>query len=309
MAVSGRDKRRLSYLGDWVVVVVCALIATALYSKSHSTSTLLFQGPENNINTDQAYPFIPPQIPTWFSISVSLVVSHCVFVLAFVLDRRVTSFHHASLGIFMALILSSVFAQGLKIIIGGIAPNFLSVCKPDFSLQEGHGYNRLYFDRTVCTGDPSQINTALESFSSGNSTAAFGGMFFLALWLNARLKPWSDKRGRGKGLQLILVFAPIWVACNLSLTRIVDHNENGYDILAGAVIGITFAAASYRSYYRSLFDAHNNHIPLVDEKEEGGAPDGATAADTRPSKDNDDDGASVDMSSITIEPVAGLPQK
>ncbi|KAF8866277.1 hypothetical protein BDZ45DRAFT_668105 [Acephala macrosclerotiorum] len=31
------------------------------------------------------------------------------------------------------------------------------------------------YDRTICTGDPDEIDDSLESFPSGHSTAAFAG--------------------------------------------------------------------------------------------------------------------------------------
>lgn len=44
------------------------------------------------------------------------------------------------------------------------------------------------FDRTICTGDPDEIDDSLESFPSGHSAAAFAGFLFLYLYLNAKLK-------------------------------------------------------------------------------------------------------------------------
>jgi hypothetical protein len=48
------------------------------------------------------------------------------------------------------------------------------------------------FDRSVCTGDESEINDSLESFPSGHSTAAGAGFVYLSLYLNAMLKVMSD---------------------------------------------------------------------------------------------------------------------
>lgn len=46
----------------------------------------------------------------------------------------------------------------------------------------------------------------------------------------------------------------------------------GYDILAGSIIGIVFAFATYRAYYQAIFDSRYNHIPLVDPDEDHPAP-------------------------------------
>lgn len=49
-----------------------------------------------------------------------------------------------------------------KILIGGLRPNFLSVCQPDLSLAQGQGFGGLYYDKSVCTGEKSLILDSLE---------------------------------------------------------------------------------------------------------------------------------------------------
>lgn len=69
-------------------------------------------------------------------------------------------------------------------------------------------------------------NTLFQSFPSGHSNAAFAGLLFLALYLNAKLKLWGVSRGHGAFWKIILVFAPIWGATVLSLTRLIDHQHH-----------------------------------------------------------------------------------
>jgi diacylglycerol diphosphate phosphatase/phosphatidate phosphatase len=78
--------------------------------------------------------------------------------------------------------------------IGGLRPHFLAVCKPSVpaGTDTGVGYQQIMYDRSICTGDEDEIDDSLESFPSGHTTAAFAGFIFLYLYLNAKLKVWSN---------------------------------------------------------------------------------------------------------------------
>jgi membrane-associated phospholipid phosphatase len=58
----------------------------------------------------------------------------------------------------------------------------------------GTGFQEIMFNRTVCTGDKSAIDDGLEGFPSGHTTAVFSGFVFLSLYLNAKLKIFSNYR-------------------------------------------------------------------------------------------------------------------
>ena len=116
------------------------------------------------------------------------------------------------------------------------------------------------FDRSVCTGDKKQINDSLESFPSGHSTAAFGGFIFLYLYLNAKLKVWSNYHPAM--WKMVVVYAPVLAATLIAGALTIDEYHNWYDCLAGAVIGTVMAFSSYRMVYASVWDFRFNHIPL-----------------------------------------------
>jgi diacylglycerol diphosphate phosphatase / phosphatidate phosphatase len=94
-----------------------------------------------------------------------------------------------------SLITAAVFQVFLKWLIGGLRPHFLAVCKPKVTAGgqlRGNGLEAVMYDRRICTGDEKEINDSLESFPSGHTTAAFGGFVFLYLYLNAKLKVFSN---------------------------------------------------------------------------------------------------------------------
>lgn len=116
------------------------------------------------------------------------------------------------------------------------------------------------YDRTICTGDQDEIDDSLESFPSGHSTAAFAGFVFLYLYLNAKLKVWSNYHPAM--WKLIATYAPILGATLIAGALTIDEYHNWYDCLAGAIIGTVMAFSSYRMVYASIWDWRVNHIPL-----------------------------------------------
>jgi diacylglycerol diphosphate phosphatase / phosphatidate phosphatase len=152
----------------------------------------------------------------------------------------------------------------LKWLIGGLRPHFLTVCKPNLpaitAQETGTGLRQIMYDRTICTGDPDEIDDSLESFPSGHSTAAFAGFVFLYLYLNAKLKVWSNYHPAM--WKLIATYAPILGATLIAGALTIDEYHNWYDCLAGAVIGTVMAFSAYRMVYASIWDWRINHIPL-----------------------------------------------
>lgn len=80
------------------------------------------------------------------------------------------------------------------------------------------------YDRKICTGDRKQINDALESMPSGHSTAAFAGLIFLALYLNAQLKVMSAHNPAY--WKMVLFFAPILGAILIAGALTIDECQS-----------------------------------------------------------------------------------
>jgi diacylglycerol diphosphate phosphatase / phosphatidate phosphatase len=117
------------------------------------------------------------------------------------------------------------------------------------------------YNRKICTGDKDEIDDSLESFPSGHTTAAFGGFIFLYLYLNAKLKVWSNYHPAY--WKLIVTYMPVLGATLIGGALTIDEYHNWYDVFAGAVIGTVMALSSYRMVYASIWDFRFNHIPLV----------------------------------------------
>lgn len=119
------------------------------------------------------------------------------------------------------------------------------------------------FDRSICTGDKSEINDALESMPSGHTTAAFAGFVYLYCYLNGKLKVFSNYHPAM--WKLIVLYAPILGACLIGGALTIDEFHNWYDILAGAVIGSIMAFSSYRMTYASVWDFRCKYTRTLDQ--------------------------------------------
>lgn len=180
---------------------------------------------------------------------------------------RIRSFwdaHNAIVGLLYSLITAAVFQVFLKWLIGGLRPHFLAVCKPRIpkgSNPTGNGFDGVMYDRSWCTGEKDDIDDSLESFPSGHTTAAFAGFVYLYLYLNAKLKVWSNYHPAY--WKLIVTYIPILGAVLIGGALTIDEFHNWYDIIAGAAIGTVMAVSAFRMVYAGIWDFRYNHIPLM----------------------------------------------
>lgn len=218
-----------------------------------------------------AYPLRKEIVPIWAAALLAALVPIFVILMMQIRIRSFWDVNNGVIGLLYALISAAVFQVFLKWLIGGLRPHFLAVCNPDLSLASnapgvvGAGYNaagfkQIYYTREICTGDPDTIDDSLESFPSGHTTAAFAGFVFLYLYLNAKLKVFSNYHPAM--WKLIAIYAPILGAVLIGGALTIDEFHNWYDILAGAIIGTMMAFSAYRMTYAAIWDWRINHIPL-----------------------------------------------
>ena len=210
-----------------------------------------------------SYPFQQDIVPIWLAALLAFIVP---FIFIMLMQIRVRSFNDvntATMGLLFSLITAAVFQVFIKWLIGGLRPHFFAVCKPNINASNvgtGTGFDGLLFDRSICTGDEKQINDALESMPSGHSTAAFAGLVYCSLYLNAKLKIFANYRPQY--WKFALFYAPLLGAVLIAASLTIDHYHHWYDILAGSIIGTMFAFGAYRFQYASVWDYRFNHIPL-----------------------------------------------
>lgn len=203
-------------------------------------------------------------VPIWAAALLGSLVPIAVFLIMQIRIRSFWDVNNAVIGLLYSLITAAVFQVFLKWLIGGLRPHFLTVCKPNIptitAQETGNGLRQIMYDRKICTGDESEIDDSLESFPSGHSTAAFAGFVFLYLYLNAKLKVFSNYHPAM--WKLVATYAPLLGATLIAGALTIDEFHNWYDCVAGAVIGTMMAFSSYRMVYASIWDFRFNHIPL-----------------------------------------------
>ncbi|KAI1813782.1 acid phosphatase/Vanadium-dependent haloperoxidase [Poronia punctata] len=218
-----------------------------------------------------AYPLRKEIIPIWLAAFLAAVVPILAILIMQIRIRSFWDVNNGIIGLLYSLIGAAVFQVFIKFLIGGLRPHFLDVCKPDISLAkngpgiEGSPYNaagfkQLYYTTEICTGDQKEINDSLESMPSGHTTAAFAGFVYLYLYLNAKLKVFSNYHPAM--WKMIVIYIPILGAVLIGGALTIDEYHNWYDVVAGAIIGSVFAFSSYRMCYAAIWDWRWNHIPL-----------------------------------------------
>jgi len=215
---------------------------------------------------EYGYPLRGEIIPIWAAAMLAALVPIFIFLVMQIRIRSFWDFNNATIGLLYSLITAAVFQVFIKWLIGGFRPHFLEVCKPDMERARrmggynNKGYLQLYYTPDICTGDKSEINDALESMPSGHTTAAFAGFVYLYLYLNAKLKVFSNYHP--SMWKLIATYAPILGAVLIGGALTIDKYHHFHDVLAGAIIGTVFAFSAYRMTFAAVWDFRFNHIPL-----------------------------------------------
>jgi len=268
---------------DILTMAIMGAIGLGVYMADPAPSRsfpVIFQDGEI-VYPDFAYPLRNEIVPIWAAALMAFFIPFAVFLIVQIRARSFWDINNATIGLLYSLIAAAVFQVFIKWLIGGLRPHFLAVCKPvipqDILATVGannngneaggaygnvaNGYRQIMFDRSICTGDKNEIDDSLESMPSGHTTAAFAGFVFLYLYLNAKLKVFSNYHPAM--WKIIALYAPILGACLIGGSLSIDEYHNWYDILAGAVIGTIMAFSSYRMVYASVWDFRFNHIPLL----------------------------------------------
>lgn len=96
------------------------------------------------------------------------------------------------IGLGYALATATLFQALIKVLIGGLRPNFLHACNPRMPTSF-----EFVSASQACRGNAHVIRQSQMSFPSGHASAAFAGFGFLALYINAKYKVFG--RGRRSG--------------------------------------------------------------------------------------------------------------
>uniref|UniRef100_A0A3B3V6S3 Phospholipid phosphatase 3 n=1 Tax=Poecilia latipinna TaxID=48699 RepID=A0A3B3V6S3_9TELE len=168
--------------------------------------------------------------------------------------------------------ISLSFTNIAKVSIGRLRPNFIDVCKPDFStINCSMGYITEY----KCQGPESQVLEARKSFFSGHASFSMYTMLYLVFYLQSRLT-WKGARL----LRPLIQFTLIMMSFYTGLTRVSDHKHHASDVLAGffqgalvAVCVVFFVSDLFRPKRRwcsvTQMPVKKDCLPPADIQEQG----------------------------------------
>jgi hypothetical protein len=99
----------------------------------------------------------------------------------------------------------------------------------------------------ICTQTNNYIlQDGFKSFPSGHSSVSFAGLFYLSLYLAAKLHVLDAK---GEVWRTFVVMVPTLGAALITGTRIMDARHHPFDVISGAMLGILVSWAAYRQYF------------------------------------------------------------
>lgn len=81
---------------------------------------------------------------------------------------------------------------------------------------------------------------------------SFAGLFYLSLWVAAKLHMWDSK---GETWKVFVVIIPSIGAGLIAASRIMDARHHPFDVITGSLLGILCAWISYRQYFGPVTEA------------------------------------------------------
>ncbi|KAF1981649.1 PAP2-domain-containing protein [Aulographum hederae CBS 113979] len=153
------------------------------------------------------------------------------------------------LGLCLAVGAAFTITGTLKNAIGKPRPDLIDRCIPNVELANlllAPG-NFTLADHSICTQtDNGILKDGFRSFPSGHSSTAFAGLYYLSLYLAAKLHVLDSK---GEVWKSFIVLIPTLGAALVAGSRIMDARHHPFDVLSGSLLGILVAWASYRQYF------------------------------------------------------------
>ncbi|KAJ5579699.1 diacylglycerol pyrophosphate phosphatase [Penicillium hispanicum] len=198
----------LSYVLDWIVILVVAGVGGLLYKITGFTHAFSLE------DSSISYPLVSDTVSiTVVGIVACGVPAVVILVLSLLIPSstiqassqdshrgtwgfRLWEWHAGWLGLALSLAGAFFITSGLKDVVGKPRPDFLARCDPDLSNVAAHVVGGLGLRQSsaaimVSTGicqntDASVVKNGFAAFPSGHSSFSFAGLLYLSLWLSAK---------------------------------------------------------------------------------------------------------------------------
>ncbi|CAO3627308.1 unnamed protein product [Mucor hiemalis] len=244
-------KKRLfiSYGRDWILVVIMAIVffAIDIIPPFHREFSI------NDTSLMHKYT-VNESVPVWLLMVVAILLPILVIIVYSGFYRRNwLDFNSGLLGLGLALTMTIMMTDVIKITVGRPRPDMLDRCQPPPGIENPP---LLLLNYTICTADHNSyiFKDGFKSFPSGHSSFSFAGLGYMAFFLAGKMHLF-DKGGH---TYKSFVFSfPFLGALLIAISRLHDYRHHWQDVFIGGIIGTAFAYFSYRQYYPSLASVHS----------------------------------------------------
>ncbi|CAO3636043.1 unnamed protein product [Mucor fragilis] len=239
-------KKRLfvSYGKDWVLVLVMIIIffGIDLIDPFHREFSI------NDTSLMHKYT-VDESVPVWLLVVIAILAP--VLIIAAVslgIRRSWLDFHSGLLGLAVALSLTIMMTDVIKITVGRPRPDMLDRCQPPPGIQNPP---LLLLNYTICTADQNtyEFKDGFKSFPSGHSSFSFAGLGYVAFYLAGKMHLFDEG---GHTYKSFVFCIPFLGALLIAISRLHDYRHHWTDVFVGGIIGTAFAYFAYRQYYPSL---------------------------------------------------------
>lgn len=183
-------------------------------------------------------PHLPERLPVSLLLMVGIGVPSAFILVHYFATGDRSDLVQALLGLSLAVLLTGIINDTIKVCVGRPRPDFYYRCFPDGEMTSD----------LKCLGEDDTVEEGRKSFPSGHTGWSFCCSGFLALYLSGKLQIFRPP-GRGQAWRLCVVLAPLLVACTASLTRIQDYKHHWEDVTVGGIIGLLVSLLCYLQYY------------------------------------------------------------
>ncbi|KAL8764734.1 MAG: hypothetical protein Q9209_007901 [Squamulea sp. 1 TL-2023] len=150
-------------------------------------------------------------------------------------------------------ILGLLLSQGAAFVITGALKNATGKPRPDLidRCQPREGSTDAQFfglsEIAICTQKNHKVlKDGFRSFPSGHSSSAFAGLFYLSIYLAAKMHVLDNK---GEVWKTFIVMIPTLAAALIAVSRIMDARHHPFDVISGSMLGMLVAWGAYRQYF------------------------------------------------------------
>ncbi|KAI4176014.1 MAG: hypothetical protein LQ343_001296 [Gyalolechia ehrenbergii] len=161
------------------------------------------------------------------------------------LKDRLWELNCGLLGLLLSQGAAFVITGALKNATGKPRPDLIDRCQPLTGSADAPVYGLSNY--TICTQkDHKMLKDGFRSFPSGHSSSAFAGLFYLSIYLAAKMHVLDN---RGEVWKTFIVLIPTLGAALIAISRIMDARHHPFDVISGSLLGTVVAWAAYRQYF------------------------------------------------------------